>query len=77
MRYTQARDGDWIRPRRRGYRIACCDCGLVHRFDFRMRKGVLEFRAFRDKRATYRRRKRLGLVVDRVDIVKEVPCSST
>jgi hypothetical protein len=27
---------DWQWPRHNGYRIACCDCGLVHRIDFRI-----------------------------------------
>lgn len=45
-----------MRPVKRGYKLACCDCGLVHRIDFahipygRGRKIV--FRAFRDERAT-------------------------
>ena len=30
-RYTQAWDGEWFRPIHTGYRIQCCDCGLVHR----------------------------------------------
>lgn len=24
----------WTRPVMRGYKMACCDCGLVHEFDF-------------------------------------------
>jgi len=39
-------------PIRRGYKMACCDCGLVHKLDFRVRKGKIEFRVFRDNRAT-------------------------
>ena len=25
---------DWIAPVMRGYRMQCCDCGLVHEIDF-------------------------------------------
>jgi uncharacterized Zn finger protein len=25
---------EWINPRKRGYLLQCCDCGLVHAFDF-------------------------------------------
>ena len=25
---------DWVMPRMSGYRMACCDCGLVHEMDF-------------------------------------------
>lgn len=46
----------WIRPTRKGYKMACCDCGLVHNLDFRVRKEwrglVIEFRAGRNNRAT-------------------------
>lgn len=40
-RYKQhsAVDGewtDWDQPVMRGYRLACCDCGLVHELDFRV-----------------------------------------
>lgn len=27
---------DWQKPVMRGYRLGCCDCGLVHDFDFRV-----------------------------------------
>lgn len=43
---------DWQQPRRRGYRLRCCDCQLVHAMDFRVYKGRVQFRASRDERAT-------------------------
>lgn len=53
MKYVQVFDGDWIRPlTRRNHRMKCCDCGLVHVINFRLRKGKIEFQAFRDERAT-------------------------
>ena len=44
--------GEWTRPRMRDFREQCCDCGLVHRLDFRMVDGRVEFRTRRDDRAT-------------------------
>lgn len=45
----QAVDIDW---RRKDYKIACCDCGLVHRFRFAAIGHRLRIRAWRDNRAT-------------------------
>lgn len=50
--YEKAKEGKWIQPVRRGYKMGCCDCGLVHKLDFRIRRGRVQFRAFRDNRAT-------------------------
>jgi hypothetical protein len=55
--------GEWTRPRLRNFREQCCECGLIHRLDFRIvdgRKGArarlprvhVEFRTRRDDRAT-------------------------
>lgn len=56
-KYTQIRDGQWFAPRRKGHRLMCCDCGLVHVVDFAvltLRNGgkKIAMRAFRDNRAT-------------------------
>ncbi len=50
MVFTQVVDGDWVRPYRRGYKVKCCDCGLVHKMNFRINKGHVEFQAFRIKK---------------------------
>lgn len=39
-------------------RTECCDCGLVHREEFKMEKGRIFFRTFRDEAATKRARAR-------------------
>ena len=49
----------WVRPVIQGYRMSCCDCGLVHVMDFRVRDGVPEFRARRDGRATGQTRRHM------------------
>lgn len=48
------RDGEWHAPRRRGYLLQCCNCGLVHRMEFRLRLGQLQMRGFRLTRAEAR-----------------------
>ena len=44
-------DGEWIKPKRRGYLIQCCDCGLIHRMNFKLikigRGKAVIFQAFR------------------------------
>lgn len=36
MRYRQVQDGEWVKPRMRNYYMKCCDCGLVHKMDFKV-----------------------------------------
>jgi len=60
----------WIQPRHEAYKLACCDCGLVHVLQFRVVKdalvidandttdGLVVFRARRDERATGQKRRR-------------------
>lgn len=49
---------DWLHPLA-NYRLACCDCGLVHRLEFRIDgHNQLNFRAKRDERATRKLRAR-------------------
>ena len=55
--YPKVQAGEWVQPTRRGYKMACCDCGLVHRLDFKLvpygdGKHKIRLRAFRDERAT-------------------------
>jgi len=52
MPYETPAAGEWVQPVRRGYRLACCDCGLVHRVDFRIRRRRVQFRVYRHNRAT-------------------------
>jgi hypothetical protein len=61
--FEKPRAGEWIQPVRRGYKMACCDCGLVHRMDFRVAGGRAQFRAFRDNRSTAMVRRHGGIMV--------------
>lgn len=55
-RYERPKPGQWIKPVKRGFKMGCCDCGLVHRVDFehvKFGKGrKIIFRVYRDNRAT-------------------------
>lgn len=50
--YYHVTDGEWISVPKKGYKEQCCDCGLVHRINFRIRDGQIEIQTFRDGRAT-------------------------
>lgn len=50
--YYQISDGEWIQPIRRGYKLGCCDCGLVHDIDFRIKNNRVQFKVFRNNRST-------------------------
>lgn len=56
MKYDNIKDNEWQTPIYRGYKIICCDCGLVHKVDFRYDFGQIQFRVKRDNRATARAR---------------------
>lgn len=66
MRYQQAYEGEWITPRK-GYKFGCCDCGLVHRAQFRIRNGRIEWRVWRDNRATGQKRRYKGITITTKD----------
>ena len=61
MKYKNVEPGEWIRPRPKGYKMMCCDCGLVHVIDFKIIKSgngrYVRFKAIRDNRATAASRK--------------------
>lgn len=58
-RYKQRRDEEGFTvPSGKVYRIACCDCGLVHDFVFVAGKGVVGIAARRNNRATAARRRK-------------------
>lgn len=56
MKYRQEYDNEWIQPIRKGYKMMCCDCGLVHDVDFKLvkhgRGHKILYRATRNNRAT-------------------------
>lgn len=61
MKYKKEVAGSWVRPVRKDYKLACCDCGLVHTINFRLikqgKKTFIEYQPFRDERATGQKRR--------------------
>ena len=51
----------WVQPVERNYPMSCCDCGLVHRMEFRVLRERVQFRAQRAPAYTSRERKRTKL----------------
>lgn len=56
--YDEPEPNEWILPIRKGYKISCCDCGLVHKIDFRIKNERVEIRFNFDNRATGQMRRR-------------------
>jgi len=54
--YEQVEDGERVHPIRKGFRMECCDCGLVHRINFYLNKvgkqREISFQIWRDEQAT-------------------------
>lgn len=50
--YDQVIDGEWFDPVMRDWSLQCCDCGLVHRIDFRKLRAGIRMKMRIDKRAT-------------------------
>ncbi len=59
-RYPKVSANEWVQPVRKGYRMACCDCGLVHEIDFRVVKRRIQFRVRRNNRSTAMMRRHKG-----------------
>jgi hypothetical protein len=59
MRYKKLKSKDLIKlnVKKENLKFACCDCGLIHLFDFTINKDELFISVVRDNRATaqYRR----------------------
>lgn len=64
-RYPHVGSDEWVYPVMEGYRMMCCDCGLVHELDFEVVDAeYVRFRARRNNRSTAnaRRSKRLTAI---------------
>ena len=68
MKYPQIYDGQAIRFnwKTHDYKMACCDCDLVHRLCFRVKGNFLIVQGYRDNRATAQlRRHRMPVCVEK------------
>lgn len=64
-RYPKVKANQWVRPVMKGYRMACCDCGLVHELDFKIIKWGRGHKVLlRARRLTHRAK---GSLIDRRD----------
>jgi len=52
MKYTVLKAGDWVTIDKHGQKLGCCGCGLVHRFQIRVKGPRVQWRLFHEKRAT-------------------------
>lgn len=59
--FEKPEKNEWVRPIRRGYKLGCCDCGLVHDMDFKVSAGRVWFRVRRNNRSTAMMRRHKGL----------------
>lgn len=61
-KFKRISDGEWVAPRRKGYKMMCCDCNLVHNLDFKLIKHArgkrIIFRAWRNEASTALARRR-------------------
>ena len=64
LEYYHVTDGEWIVVPKRGYKEQCCDCGLVHRMNFKIVDGRIHIQTFRDPRATNGARKQFRYTKD-------------
>lgn len=68
-KYKIEKSGEWVQPIRKGYKLACCDCGLVHLMEFRLlkygKRHKIQFRAYRAERSTAMMRRMNGIKVIR------------
>lgn len=57
----------WVTPIRKGYRLGCCDCSLVHTMEFRVvqvsGRQKIQFRCRRNARSTAALRRNHGVTV--------------
>ena len=64
MKYPQITEGEWVTPKHRGFKLGCCDCGLIHIYHFRIRDGAIQFRVYIDERATAAMRRPMKFIKD-------------
>lgn len=71
-KYQKPKPNEWVSPVRKGYRLRCCDCDLVHVMNFRVFKGKIQFQADRDYRATGASRKGKRYIIDKPAAINKI-----
>ena len=67
MAYYKPKSNEWVQPIRKGYKLSCCDCGLVHDVDFRIVNNRVQFRVRRNGKATGGMRAGSGIRIENHD----------
>lgn len=65
--YYWVSDGETVAVPWRNYKEQCCDCGLVHRMNFKIIDGTLHIQTFRDKRSTAAVRQKFNFEKDNAE----------
>ena len=58
-RFKKVKNNEWIQPKMKGYLMACCDCGLVHRMTFRIVGEKIQLKATRARNYTAAQRRKM------------------
>ncbi len=59
-------DDEWFEPMpQTGHQMACCDCRLIHKIDFRIVDGKVQLKARRLNRSTAQSRRHHGVSISR------------
>lgn len=62
-RFREVKAGKWTQPNQRYYYMQCCDCGLVHKTEFRVVQGRAQLRAWRANGMTAQVRRKRHITV--------------
>ncbi len=71
MKYKVMESGEWF-EQEQGNSIACCHCGLVHDFNFKIRKGKLWLRVIVNNRSTGQVRRHMKSKVGETKLLHSV-----
>lgn len=66
-KYHQVHDGVWFKPTMKNHMEQCCDCGLIHKVEYRIVDGEIEYKAWRVKGETKEVRRRRRISVSKLD----------
>ena len=64
-RYVQVVEEECVKVDGNRIDLACCDCGLVHEFDFEIVKGKIQFKILRNDRSTSQIRRHNNIKLDK------------
>lgn len=72
MEYKSLSDGEWTELDNEDHKIACCDCGLIHKLEGKVTDNKVSIRFFRENRSTGQYRRHNKIKVRRIDSTKNI-----